>query len=1355
MKKIWLFGSYNWQGNPKALFMYMNQKYSDTHDVWWIADEESKALVVREAGYQAVCGKSSIAIELFAKADVYVTENVRESFHPSINQNVIIFNLWHGVGLKHVEFGIEKESAVSQSIMRKYIKNYPLIMNNTKLLVTSSFMEKHFIEDMHLKSEQMVRGLYPRNVVYSDNNLRSYNVQETFGITFDDYSEVLLFAPTWRNESRGLIRTLLPDMKRLNSVLKKTNQLLIIKMHPHDTSDLAYQSYLSKKNSFSNVVFWEGDYDIYEIFNKITVGIIDYSSIFYDLLEAGTKKFIRYIPDYEKYSDESHLIADYYENTSGEIATSFGELIELIAEPLQEVEDTKQLLETFFGYAPRIDFSVLDQMIAEVDESIPLKKSYPELHSFDIFDTIIRRKGLEPESVFCLVQTEMKNNQFLNFPKYLVERYPAIRHEVEFDTRTAYKRTTYERGVDTIEVTLNDILSRLQENYGLTDKQRNFLFDTETRLEIEVTEPRQKMIDFYFSLKQEGHDVLLISDMYLPSDVVRQMISKVDPRFVNEKMYLSSDLGYQKSLGTLYEYVFFNIDYKYSKWIHHGDNKHADGSVPRRYGIVTYNHDMDKFQDYENELINKSPDRYQNDAFVFAKKMQQYRWRCIDENEMSFNGQLYYSYAYIGSAFVPYVYWSLKHAISKGYDIVYFISRDGYFLKQIADVLIEKLNFNIKTKYIYASRKVWRVPSFINEVDPASFTSFGMFTNMADFDELVAASQLDEAELLKILPEMENYRDEASLKGNIAVEIRKIFEQSETYKKKLLEIAAQRRPIVLDYIKQEIDFSEKFSFVEFWGRGYTQDTFTRLLSECIDGDFINPFYYVRNLTDDIGRSVRHRFTTLPYDFSYFEPIFAQTPYKSIAQYQREEDGSISPVIEPQENQFHKVISQGLQDFASDFSDLIDKSESGFDRYLAEFSYTYQLETPLDSVIVENLSVLKDNMGIYGEPVEFAPKITDEMIINIGIENLKLHTQSLGMSLARSEDRIRDMVNSTLETNYQSMNPTFPSSDLSSYLLIISFPTTLIAKKNQFFYQNVGWSEGSRKKEMLHKGELIEVLGYEWTSNGTPRFVTSSGYLSAHKKFVGHIENGTILYNKCKVAVYSNAEIGEIRKLLDLESCLEVINIVRNTVDQDFIKTKYGYIRLKPSTLTTLDQNDRKELQLMAGLLKENLNVDKWRNQKIIVRGSVQFYKEPSLISEIKNVEFYSVGHIYTCQGYKKNKFGLGFLKTEKGYIIAQSDNVQLCRSDIDKFMINPSEYVQLIRPLFLYTEVEFNKKTKTTHKFSEESVLKVSGVSWSSGGTPRLEVPGGYISANKKFITPSGKKSIALSTIKLISKIFK
>ena len=57
------------------------------------------------------------------------------------------------------------------------------------------------------------------------------------------------------------------------------------------------------------------------------------------------------------------------------------------------------------------------------------------------------------------------------------------------------------------------------------------------------------------------------------------------------------------------------------------------------------------------------------------------------------------------------------------------------------------------------------------------------------------------------------------------------LKRSDAYKEHLLAVAKKQRVIVSDYLRQEINFDEPFAFVEYWGRGYTQDCLTRLLAD--------------------------------------------------------------------------------------------------------------------------------------------------------------------------------------------------------------------------------------------------------------------------------------------------------------------------------------------------------------------------------------------------------------------------------------------------------------------------------------------------------------------------------------------
>lgn len=1061
--KTWIFGTYNWQGNPKALFIYMNKHYKETHELWWIADDKEVAEFVSTLGYKATYLKSGKAQELFARADVYVNENFREYYPESINTNCKIFNLWHGVGLKHVEFGVGMNSGVTKNIIRKYTKNYSLLKNNTKFLVTSNFMNDHFKKDMRLSNNQIVKGVYPRNEVYKDSSLRTFNINKAYGINMQDFKEIILYAPTWRNTKAGVFKKLIPDIERLNLVLKNKNSLLFIKVHPQTKHDYSYIEAYEKTDLLTNIIFWDDYYDVYEVFDQIDIGIIDYSSILYDMIDAGINKFVRYTPDYENYIRESELIADYDEYTDGQHCNTFRDLLNVIDSNIERITKEEFLNKKFFEYKYQTN---IDNMIQEVESSSIKKEKFKDLHTFDIFDTILRRKTLSPFSIFYKVQKEIKHNKELEYPKYLVDCYPSIRHQVEIDLRDVYKKTLYERNTDKIEIKLRDVFDRLQENYELTDEQIKFLYETEISEEIDNIEGIDYKKEEFFNLRNNGSEVYLISDMYLPKETIIKMLYKVDSRFVNCKLYLSSEIGYQKSTGKLYEYIFFDCDYNFNKWIHHGDNKIADGTVPRKYGIKTFNHDMDSFIGLENYIINNAPTDYKWDSYKIATAIQRYRMDLLKNSIDDFDEKLYYSFAYIGTAFVPYIYWTINHAIKKRYKTLYFISRDGYFLKKIADVLISKLDLKINTKYIYGSRKSWRVPSFVKEVDPASFSSFGMFTNMNNFNDLVNSSQLEEEELLELLPELKGFKDIGPLKGNVAQTIRNIFEESEEYKKRLLEIATKKRKIVKEYLKQEIDFDEKFAFVEFWGRGYTQDTLTRILEDITEKDFENPFYYIRNFTPNYGKSIRHRFTTIPSNFSYFESVFAQTPYKSISGY-KYENNKVVPIIENTSNEFFEKINQGIKDFAQIFSELSKDFEEGFYRYISEASYKYQFDNPNDKFISNVFARFKDNIAMYGETVEYAPEFTMQLIENIGLHNLRYETKNMRMSFARSEDSVQNYLNDKLKTTFKKQSNNFISNPLKNYVFT-NRPFFIRSLKDQSIFQSINWKQESKANKIIKK-----------------------------------------------------------------------------------------------------------------------------------------------------------------------------------------------------------------------------------------------------------------------------------------------
>lgn len=1118
--KIWLFATYAWQGNPKALFLYMLKHFSKTHECWWVADnEESMRSIKKATGIENITfTDSKKAKELFQKADVYVTENFREAYPSYMNENIKIFNTWHGVGLKHIELALGMKSVLADSIVRKYIRNYDLYKNNVLFLTTSQAMEDHFIEDMVISPELVIRGKYPRNAVYGKKGIQTYNLDLLLPKKKAEYRQTILFCPTYRiGAVQGVLNSLLPDFDKLEKICRQKNQLFIVKVHPFMKQDDYFIEMSEKYKKSKHILFWNDDYDIYEIFTDIDLAIVDYSSIFYDLLDAGVEKFLRYVPDLEEYQRDLELIGDYEDLTEGLIVKNFQQLVNCLAKskikPITS-KRKKYLMDYFFGFEK--ENSTMDSLIQAVDNCQLNAKELKELHTFDIFDTLIRRSTLKPLSIFDYVRNKAKASH-LSFPTFVIEQWVELRNKAELDVRDMMRKTTFERQSDKIEVTLDDIYRRIQKHLLLTDEQIEFLKQTEIDAEIAHVEPIQKRIDYLFSLKRKGYDVAMVSDMYLPEDVIRQMLDRADIRLREIPLYLSSTIGHQKSTGKLYQHIFFEIGYQYRRWVHYGDNKHADGTVPRRFGIQTAVHDIDDFIPFEASLINAMDNYNRYPAYQLATKMHRYRSQLVQDLGVgsSVFETKYYNYAYVGCAFVPYIHWVIKDALRRGYETLYFISRDGHLLKQIADKIIEIKNYNVKIKYIYGSRKAWRLPSFITKVDDETFWQFGNFVGMDSFDDLVKASYLTEKELLDLFPEFESLRNAKHLRGSVAENIRKIFKNSTAYHQKVLALAEEKRKIVRQYLQQEIDPKEKFAFVEFWGRGYTQDAFGRLLNDAFDTTIENPFYYVRSFTEDAGTSVRHNFVLTPQNFAFFEPIFAQTPYDSIAGYE-EKAGRIEPIIHYRNSEVCDLISEGLLQFTEDYLSLDVRDSDYFDFALAKFNYQYQLTTPNDQFLCNVFSELKYNESSFGEIKPYAPALTLKQLENIASkQELDMLTASVQMSLAKSESKVIDYYKKVHKNynlpafNGNPLRKVYGVNPLEQYVWNKTVPFKVLSLKQNSFYFDVVFTETTKRQDIVLK-ELaeIEVVAIDWLKGGVPRLLTKYGYITAHKEYVQYISNET-------------------------------------------------------------------------------------------------------------------------------------------------------------------------------------------------------------------------------------------------------
>lgn len=1000
--KVWAFcaGQYSndFRGNPKYLFIYMNQYRKDIFTYWLCSDIDT-INQIRKLGFRAYQLGTVEAELAMNKTGVLVAEQVKMTV-PKGLEHAKYLNLWHGVGgVKAVEKSLT-EGRLAFELAKKYIAKNEYYTNNELYLAPSSFIEEIAKEQLGITEDRIIRAGYPRNI-YQKNfeKISTFDGDLVKKRKLPDDTKIIVYAPTYRNNQVGeLFSSAISDMDRLIQVCQRKHLLMIFKMHPLLENEMGF---LQAKETYSNcpwVCFWDNKDDFYEIIDQVDLCIMDFSSMFTDFLAAGVKYYIRYVFDIDLNSLEFPL--DYDEATLGKKCLTYDELLETL-ENYEEMDLSKDIERINKLYWEFSDKDSLDKIIEDTINFIPKKEKLPTLYSFDIFDTLISRKGLEPESIFYWVKEQMEKSE-LEYPQYVIKNYPAIRQSCEKNCREYYNRSKVERDDERCEIQFEYIFNRMKKLYNLSSVQIEKLKEWELEAEYNDSIPLKEQVEKVKQLVDNGETVVLVSDMYLSTEFVKKLLTKADPILGTLPLYLSSEYGFQKSAKTLYLEVYksFAPNYMFGKWVHHGDNEHSDIKMAESLNIQSVQIEKPSFNELEMTFV-KEVGTY--DSYLVASLLARFRTEHPLLKEQ-------FAYSYVSFLFVPYVYWAIHDALERGDKILYFVSRDGHHLKRIADVIIEAEQLPIETKYIYASRRTWRIPSFIDHIDIGFWgQGYGNFGKISSFGKMLKALNMTEEDFRKVFPELSDINEQTEFDTKFVLQIVDIFKSSKKYEEFLLEKAAEERKTVCGYLKQEIDEEKQFSIVEYWGRGYTQENFTRLWQFITKKEEPSVFYYSRSTLPSDENNIRKNFTCNPNAQQFVEAIFANMPYKSIEEY-RLENNKWVPEIKELECDFElfEAMQECLPKFADDYCRLEVNDRDSIGRTMIDFAINYYYENQKDSLFVENLAHLMDSVELYGNKIEYAKELTTE-----DLELVKQKTpwgritKSVSMSLERATKDVQE------------------------------------------------------------------------------------------------------------------------------------------------------------------------------------------------------------------------------------------------------------------------------------------------------------------------------------------------------------
>lgn len=447
----------------------------------------------------------------------------------------------------------------------------------------------------------------------------------------------------------------------------------------------------------------------------------------------------------------------------------------------------------------------------EIDELIEIIKT-KEVVSFDIFDTLLKRNVNDPSDVFDIVQKKLGDT---------VNNFTKNRILAEKQART--KKNS--------EITIRDIYEEYA-NIENIDIERCIQVELETENEILVKNDR--IYDVYKKCLKLGKKVYIISDMYMPSDFLANVLKK---NGINQyvKLYVSCEVGKTKAEGNLFDLVLAENMIDAKCMVHIGDSWNSDYKSAKKRDILPIHIPLIDKRDEITFDLNKIETNYLN-SFIKNKVVKK---------------EKYYKFGYgsFGPFLWGYVRWIYNEVTKNGINKVYFFSRDGYIMKQAFDLIYK--DKNIDTHYLEVSRRSLRVPVLWQDY------SFETLLNMISPSKRIAIRTIFDGVGLDI----QNYADQVKRAGfnmntqfdrNSILEDKKLKELYDSLSSDIIEKSKEEYENLNKYLSQE-RLEGKFAIIDIgWSGGmqrYLEQTLDSLnISYDITGYYIGVAdYYKRNI----------------------------------------------------------------------------------------------------------------------------------------------------------------------------------------------------------------------------------------------------------------------------------------------------------------------------------------------------------------------------------------------------------------------------------------------------------------------------------------------------------------------------
>ena len=520
--------------------------------------------------------------------------------------------------------------------------------------------------------------------------------------------------------------------------------------------------------------------------------------------------------------------------------------------------------------------------------------------SFDVFDTLMTRLVGHPTSVFLLLGRRLNQQEFISCTP---EAFARAR--VSAEHRAYSNHDTW--------VTLQDVYAELAAAMGLDAARGEACLEEELRLErallIGVSEARAQVE----AARARGERVVFVSDMYLSSPFIREQLERLGVWREGDACYVSCEQGHAKGNG-LYRKVVAQEAVQPRQMRHSGNNMRDDVQAARRAGVTA--------EPFEACTLNRFEQVLESHAFateglssVLAGASRAARISVPVDTAKA--RALRDTVAGVAApTLTGFVIWVLQRAKELGLRRLYFVSRDGQVLLEMARVLAGKLGVDCELRYLHGSRQAWHLPA-LRQLGERELDWILVKTSFVSVRSALARVEVDPTEVRSALTAagFNEAMWSKDLSDHELTALRRLLLEDRALQTLIATRAAGRREMLLRYLRQEgVAGPQAVALVDLGWYGRAQESLA-----LASGVRLRGFYYglhqgslgeacgIRECYLFDGRRGVGHLKLVP-DIPCILEGFCPADHGLVIGY-REQDGRVAPVLKEPGNP--EIVAWGL------------------------------------------------------------------------------------------------------------------------------------------------------------------------------------------------------------------------------------------------------------------------------------------------------------------------------------------------------------------------------------------------------------------------------------------------------------